>query len=95
MSEAEEAMDGKAEQLLESPPSVKLVYYVLSENEDPMKQTEISEESRLKNRTTRYGLRKLTEIGIIEKESGILHGEDARSDFYSIKESYENIQDEY
>ena len=53
----------------DQPPSVKLVYYVLRADGEWLSISDITEETRLKQSTTHWALRRLDEEGVIEYRS--------------------------
>lgn len=55
------------DRLAESPPSVKLVYYVLKRS-DAVSQPVLAEETLLPERTIRYALKRLEDVGIVRSE---------------------------
>jgi len=71
--------DGTRDLLAPLPPSAKLVYYVLNE-EDRFDQTGLAEETRLSTRTVRFAVEKLTEVGLVEEG---LCPQDARRSVYA------------
>jgi DNA-binding MarR family transcriptional regulator len=73
------------EQLVELPPSAKLVYIVLREN-GPMTQSDIRDESMLPPRTVRYAIGRLKETDALTEQ---IHLKDARQVIYEISASNE------
>lgn len=73
-----------SEQVLDLPPSAKLVLRVLCD-EHPMAQKELAAETALCDRTTRYAVRRLEEIGAIASQPSV---EDARKTVYSAVVEY-------
>ncbi|MFC6836537.1 MarR family transcriptional regulator [Halomarina ordinaria] len=70
------------ERLRELPPSAKLVAKVL-EDETPLSQGELAEESLLPDRTVRYALNRLDEAGLVESRYSF---RDARKQVYFLVE---------
>lgn len=68
------------QQLLDLPPSAKLVFTVLDE-EGPLTQQQIAEKTRLSSRTARYALTQLEEISAIEEQISFA---DARQKIYQL-----------
>lgn len=66
--------------LLDLPPSSKLVYTVLAKN-GPLTQQGIAKESYLSPRTVRYALKELEEINVVNEEISL---QDARQHVYHI-----------
>lgn len=64
------------------PPSALLVYRVLDE-EGPLTQKQLVDESMLCPRTCRYALRRLDDVGILERRP---NPADARQTLYSLAE---------
>lgn len=73
------------DQLLEKPPSAKLVFWILYE-QGPLNQSEISERSLLCSRTIRYAISRLEEDDFINKR---VSTEDPRKRIYDISETGE------
>ena len=69
-----------SQKLLDLSPSAKLVFTVL-ENEEPLTQKQIAEETLLPPRTVRYALTQLKEI---ERVSEDVRLSDARQSYYKI-----------
>ncbi len=63
------------------PPSAKLIAKVLEYN-GTLTQSELVEKSRLSPRTTRQGIQKLEDAGVVESEISLA---DARQKLYSLK----------
>ena len=74
-------MDG--DELVDLPPSAKLVYKVL-EYDGPLTQKQIVEESMLSARTVRYALERLQEISLVEED---IYFADARQSLYSLTDT--------
>ena len=72
--------DSNGEELVDLPPSAKLVYKVLEYN-GAMTQKGIVEESMLSARTVRYALERLEEIDIVDED---VYFADARQNLYEI-----------
>ena len=70
------------EDIVDLPPSAKLVYKVLEYN-GPLTQKGIVQESMLSARTVRYALERLDEIGVITED---VYFADARQNLYEIKD---------
>jgi predicted transcriptional regulator len=70
------------EELVDLPPSAKLVYKVLEYN-GPLTQKGIVQESMLSARTVRYALERLDEIGIVTED---VYFADARQNLYELDE---------
>ncbi len=68
------------ERLRDLPPSAKLVVKVL-EIDSPLSQSELAEESLLPDRTVRYALNRLDEVGLIESRYSFV---DARKRVYTL-----------
>lgn len=68
------------ETLRELPPSAKLVAKVLDDT-PPLSQGELAEESLLPDRTVRYALTRLDEVGLIESRYSF---RDARKQVYFL-----------
>lgn len=68
-------------ELMNLPPSAKLVYKVL-EYEEILTQKELAEETLLSPRTVRYACQRLEELDVVEKKSYVA---DARQNLYQIK----------
>lgn len=68
------------ERLRELPPSAKLVAKVL-EIDSPLSQSDLAEESLLPDRTVRYALNRLEEVGLVESRYSFT---DARKRVYTL-----------
>ena len=68
------------ESLRELPPSAKLVAKVL-ESESPLSQGQLAEESLLPDRTVRYALNRLEEVGLVQSRYSF---KDARKQVYFL-----------
>ncbi|WP_331235795.1 winged helix-turn-helix transcriptional regulator [Natronorarus salvus] len=68
------------ERLIELPPSAKLVAKVL-ESDSPLSQGQLAEESLLPDRTVRYALNRLEEVGIVGSRYSF---RDARKQVYYL-----------
>lgn len=68
------------EALRDLPPSAKLVAKVL-ENSEPLSQGQLAEESLLPDRTVRYALNRLDEVGLIDARYSF---RDARKQVYFL-----------
>lgn len=66
------------------PPSAKLVFLVLKESEEPLEQDLLVEETMLPARTVRYALKRLVEVGAVERRN---LESDGRVADYRLKES--------
>ncbi len=66
--------------LRELPPSAKLVAKVL-ESDEPLAQGELVEESLLPDRTVRYALNRLEEVGLVDSRYSF---DDARKQVYHL-----------
>jgi DNA-binding MarR family transcriptional regulator len=69
------------EQLRELPPSAKLVAKVL-ETDSPLSQGDLAEQSLLPDRTVRYALSRLSEVGLIGSRYSF---HDARKQVYFLQ----------
>nr|WP_254270442.1 MarR family transcriptional regulator [Halorussus aquaticus] len=78
-SEPETTPEQRFERLLELPPSAKLVYRVLEQEEGPLTQGQIRRHALLPARTTRDALTKLEDDGLVEEE---MYVPDARKRLY-------------
>lgn len=74
----EESLTADREELLDLPPSAKLVYKVL-ENDSPLTQSELSERTRLSKRTTRHGVSLLKDADLLTER---VYVPDARKRIY-------------
>jgi DNA-binding MarR family transcriptional regulator len=72
--------ESDTEQLVETPPSAKLVYVVLREC-GPMTQSDLRDESMLPPRTVRYAIGRLKETDALTER---IHLQDARQTVYSV-----------
>lgn len=72
------------ENLLELPPSCKLVFYVLRQVREPLNTRQLAEETLLPHRTVRYALTKLSKHGLIDKRPSL---QDARKTKYMIHDA--------
>jgi DNA-binding MarR family transcriptional regulator len=70
------------ETIADLPPSAKLIYKCLEENEG-LTQRELAAESRLSARTTRYALDRLQTAGLVDASTDL---RDARRKRYHISE---------
>ena len=68
------------EQLRDLPPSAKLVAKVL-ETDSPLSQGDLAEESLLPDRTVRYALNRLEDVGLVASRYSF---EDARKQVYFL-----------
>lgn len=68
------------ERLRDLPPSAKLVAKVL-EADSPLSQGDLAEESLLPDRTVRYALSRLSEVGLVESRYSF---HDARKQVYFL-----------
>lgn len=68
------------ENLRELPPSAKLVAKVL-ETESPLSQGQLADESLLPDRTVRYALNRLEEVGLVQSRYSF---KDARKQVYFL-----------
>jgi len=71
------------ERLRELPPSAKLVAKVL-ETEAPLSQGELAEQSLLPDRTVRYALNRLEEVGLVDSRYSF---RDARKQVYFLADA--------
>ncbi|NEU58002.1 MarR family transcriptional regulator [Halorussus sp. MSC15.2] len=78
-SEPETTPEQRFERLLELPPSAKLVYRVLEQEDSPLTQGQIRRQALLPARTTRDALTKLEDDGLIEEQ---MYVPDARKRLY-------------
>ena len=69
------------DRLRELPPSAKLVAKVL-ESDSPLSQGQLAEESLLRDRTVRYALNRLEDVGLIGSRYSF---RDARKQVYYLK----------
>ena len=69
------------ERLRELPPSAKLVAKVL-ESDAPLSQGQLAEESLLPDRTVRYALNRLEEVGLVNSRYSF---RDARKQVYYLR----------
>ncbi|WP_137286225.1 hypothetical protein [Halorussus salinisoli] len=79
-SEPEGTPEQRFERLLELPPSAKLVYKVLEQEDEPLTQSQIREQALLPARTTRDALTKLEGEGLVEEQ---MYVPDARKRLYA------------
>lgn len=70
-------------QLLDLPPSAKLVFWVLEEK-GPLTKKQIAEETLLSSRTVRYALNQLDEIDVIDEQT---HSMDNRMKIYRVSKT--------
>ncbi|WP_049922805.1 winged helix-turn-helix transcriptional regulator [Halopiger djelfimassiliensis] len=73
--------DEYRERLRELPPSAKLVAKVL-ESDSPLSQGQLAEESLLPDRTVRYALNRLEDVGLVGSRYSF---RDARKQVYYLK----------
>ncbi len=73
--------DEYRDRLRELPPSAKLVAKVL-ESDSPLSQGQLAEESLLPDRTVRYALNRLEEVGLVNSRYSF---RDARKQVYFLK----------
>ncbi|ELY89543.1 ArsR family transcriptional regulator [Natrialba hulunbeirensis JCM 10989] len=80
---AEEVLsaDEYRERLRDLPPSAKLVAKVL-ETDSPLSQGQLAEESLLPDRTVRYALNRLEDVGLVDSRYSF---RDARKQVYYLK----------
>ncbi|QCC50434.1 helix-turn-helix domain-containing protein [Halapricum salinum] len=71
------------ERLRELPPSAKLVAKVL-ETEAPLSQGDLAEQSLLPDRTVRYALNRLEEVGLVDSRYSF---RDARKQVYFLADT--------
>ena len=71
------------ERLRELPPSAKLVAKVL-ETEAPLSQGELADQSLLPDRTVRYALNRLEEVGLVDSRYSF---RDARKQVYFLADT--------
>lgn len=74
----EKSLTADREELLDLPPSAKLVYKVL-EYDSPLTQSELRARTRLSKRTTRHGVSLLKEAGLLDER---VYVPDARKRIY-------------
>jgi NAD+ kinase len=72
------------------PPSAKLVYLVLQEEDGPLTQQDVIERTLLPARTARAALRELVDEDVVEKRPFV--GGDARQSVYTVR-SRENSRE--
>ncbi len=73
--------DPSPEQLVDLPPSAKLVFKTLEYAATPLTQQQLVTHSRLIPRTTRYALTRLKSVGLVEEE---INFADARQSIYHL-----------
>ncbi|ELY93253.1 ArsR family transcriptional regulator [Natrialba chahannaoensis JCM 10990] len=73
--------DEYRERLRDLPPSAKLVAKVL-ETDSPLSQGQLAEESLLPDRTVRYALNRLEDVGLVDSRYSF---RDARKQVYYLK----------
>jgi DNA-binding MarR family transcriptional regulator len=73
--------DLSPEQLVDLPPSAKLVFKTLEYADTPLTQQQLVGHSRLSARTTRYALTRLQSVALIDKEINLA---DARQSLYQL-----------
>lgn len=76
-------------ELDDQPPSAKLVYLVLQEADEPQSQADLRKRTRLPNRTVRFAVNRLQELGLIEERRT---AGDARQKCYSIEDTGNNAR---
>lgn len=86
MGEDLEYVDQKLEELMDLPPSAKLVYKVLDE-EGEQTLNEIAEESLLGKDTARYAINRLDNIDAIYEQQSLKSAER----LYSLPEEYRDL----
>lgn len=79
-SEPETTPEQRFERLLELPPSAKLVYKVLEQEDEALTQGQIREQALLPARTTRDALTKLKDDELVEEQ---MYVPDARKRLYA------------
>ena len=79
----------RREAVADLPPSAKLVFVVL-ENHERLTQAALAEETLLPQRTVRYALEELRDVGVLREELNIM---DARQRFYSLVDAEEATDD--
>lgn len=72
------------ERVSELPPSAKLVFLVLKESDEPLDRDRLVEETMLPARTARYALKRLGEVGAVERRNP---ESDGRVADYRLRES--------
>lgn len=75
--------DERFEQLVELPPSAKLVFFVIK-RDGSVSQTELVERTLLSQQTTRSAIQSLKEIDLVQEDICIF---DARKKIYSVRTS--------
>jgi DNA-binding MarR family transcriptional regulator len=73
--------DPSPEQLVDLPPSAKLVFKTLEYADTPLTQQQLVGHSRLSSRTTRYALTRLQSVELVDKK---IHLADARQSLYQL-----------
>lgn len=79
--------ESSLEQLVDLPPSSKLVFKTLEYTDTPLTQQQLVAHSRLGPRTTRYALTRLKSIGLVEEG---IHFADARQSLYQLSPADED-----
>lgn len=73
--------DPSPEQLVDLPPSAKLVFKTLEYADTPLTQQQLIGHSRLSARTTRYALTRLQSVALVDEEINLA---DARQSLYQL-----------
>lgn len=82
--------ESSLEQLVDMPPSAKLVFKTLDYADTPLTQQQLVTHSRLGPRTTRYALTRLKSVGIVEEG---IHVADARQSLYQLSLADEGVSE--
>lgn len=79
--------DPSPEQLVDLPPSAKLVFKTLEYADTPLTQQQLVGRSRLSSRTTRYALTRLKSVELVVDEINLA---DARQSIYQLSSAAES-----
>lgn len=74
-------VDPSSEQLVDLPPSAKLVFKTLEYADTPLTQQQLIVHSRLSARTIRYALTRLQSVALVDEEINLA---DARQSLYQL-----------
>lgn len=77
MSETKSKLEGM-------PPSAKFVYKTLEQANEPLTQQDLADETMMPVRTVRYGLTRLEEAGVVDRDVDLT---DARRHHYTISDA--------